>query len=91
MENKQNEDARRKTIFCVLTVARQIHGEYILIKTERAFTTQEKANELLYVLKAQYTKDGKAVPITVTTEHGEIACHCEIGVFEVDLEETQGE
>ncbi len=48
--------------------------------------TAKQRDELLHVLKAQYTKDDKAVPITLTTEHGEISCHCEIGVFEVELE-----
>ena len=72
-----------------MTVARQIHGEYVFIRSNKAFHTEVEANDLLYVLKAQYAKDGKAVPITLTTEHGEVPCHCEIGVFEVDLEEKK--
>jgi hypothetical protein len=74
-------------IYIVFTVARQVEGEYVFVKTERAFATQEKANELMHVLKAQYSKDGKAVPITLSTEHGEVVCLCEIGAAEVELEQ----
>jgi hypothetical protein len=76
-------------IYVVMSVARQVHGEWIFIQSKGAFRTQEKANDLLYVLKAQYTKDGKAVSVTLTTEHGDIPCYCEIGVFEVDLEQQE--
>ena len=76
-----------ENIFLVLTVARQIDGEYIFIKTERGFKTQEKADELMQTLKSQYTtSDGKAAPVTLMTPHGEVPCHCEIGVFEVKIE-----
>jgi len=72
-----------------MSVARQIHGEWVFVQTQRAFETEEKANDFLYVLKAQYTKDGNAVPVTLKTEHGEVSCHCELGVFEVELEKGE--
>lgn len=75
-------------IHCVLTVARMIDGEYIFIKTERAFKESSKANDLMQVLKSQYTsKEGKTIPVVLMTPHGEVSCHCEIGVFEVNLED----
>ncbi|RDJ35247.1 MAG: hypothetical protein DWQ19_10560 [Crenarchaeota archaeon] len=77
------------TIFVVFTVARMIDGEYVFVKSERAFKTKEKADELLHVLKAQYVKDGKAVPINMQTEHGEVSCLCEIGAAEVELEDKE--
>ncbi len=73
-------------IYVVFSVARMIDGEYVFVKVEQAFEDQEKANELMHVLKAQYVKDGKFAPITLKTEHGEVACHCEIGATEVELE-----
>jgi len=73
-------------IYVVFTIARMIQGEWIFVKTERAFEKEEAANDLMHVLKAQYTKDGKAVPITIQAEQGEVSCFCEIGAAEVELE-----
>lgn len=77
-----NED----TLFLVLTVARQIDGEYIFIKTEKAYREASMANDLMQRLKLNYTKDGKAIAVNLMTPHGEVPCHCEIGVFEVKIE-----
>lgn len=74
-------------IYIVFTIARQIEGEYVFVKTERAFHTQEQANDLLHVLKAQYAKDGKAIPVNIATEHGDVVCFCETGAAEVELDE----
>ena len=73
-------------VYVVFTVARQIEGEYVFVKADRAFPTQQAAEELMHVLKAQYTKDGKAIPVAMNTEHGEVVCFCEIGAAEVELE-----
>lgn len=78
-----------KKIFLVLLIARQIYGEWILAMPQRAFDSMEKANELLYVLKEQYAKNGEAVPVSIKTEFGEVVCFCEVAVHEIEYE--QGE
>jgi len=71
----------------VLMVARQVEGEYVLIRSQQAFKDKVKAEALMQSLKSQYNKDGKQVPVTLTTPHGDVLCYCEIGVFEVNLED----
>lgn len=75
-------------LYAVITVARQIEGEYVFIKTEKAFKSAEKADALLKTLKNQYVdKEGKWKPQLITTNNGEATCQCEVGIFELDLEE----
>lgn len=74
------------TVFAVITVARQLEGEYVFIKTEKAFRQASKADELLKKLKAQYsTSDGKVIPQLISTPNGNAECFCEVGVFELEL------
>jgi glyoxylate utilization-related uncharacterized protein len=78
-----------ETVFAVITVARQIEGEYVFIKTEKAFRQASKADELLKKLKAQYaTSDGKIVPQLISTPNGDAECFCEVGAFELEIEIT---
>ncbi len=75
-------------IFCVITVARQIEGEYVFIKTEKGFRTAKSADMLLKSLKNKYaTKEGKWNPQVIATPEGEATCQCEVGVFEIEIEE----
>ena len=74
-------------IYCVLSIARQIDGEYILVKTEKAFKTPERAEAFLNELKDQYVKDGKMLPVTYATPHGDVVCRCELGVFQTVVED----
>jgi hypothetical protein len=77
-------------IFAVITVARQVEGEYVFIKTEKAFKSAQKADALLKTLKNQYvTPDGKWRPQQVSTPQGEAVCMCEVGVFEIDLDAAE--
>jgi hypothetical protein len=77
-----------KKIFAVITVARQVDGEYVFIKTEKAFTSAQKADAMLKTLKAQYvTPEGKWKPQTVSTGQGDATCQCEAGVFEIDVDD----
>ena len=77
-----------KTIYAVITVARQIDGEYVFIKTEKAFESAEKADKLLKFLKSNYvTGDGKWKPQLISTPNGEASCQCEVGVFELEVEQ----
>lgn len=75
------------TIFCIISVARQVDGEYILIKSEKAFSDPKKADAFLQKRKDEINKDGKQLNVVYSTPHGDVNCMCEIGVFEVELEE----
>jgi hypothetical protein len=75
-------------VFAVITVARQIEGEYVFIKTEKAFATAAKADAYMRELKTQYTTpEGKSNPVSVTTQFGQAICMCEVGAFEMTIEE----
>jgi hypothetical protein len=77
-----------QTIYAVITVARQIDGEYVFIKTEKAFKSAEKADLLLKSLKNQFVdKEGKWKPQLISTSNGEAKCQCEVGVFELEIDE----
>lgn len=76
-----------KKIFCVLSVARQIDGEYILIRAEKGFTDPLKATQKLTELKDNFTKDNKNNIINIKTPHGDLDCFCEFGVFDLEIEE----
>jgi hypothetical protein len=74
------------TVFAVITIARQVGGEYIFIKTEKAFTTAGKADGLIQQLKKQYVGlDGQPKPIKISTPQGDAICQCEVGGFELEV------
>lgn len=77
-------------LFAVVTVARQVEGEYVFVKTERAFKSAQKADALLKGLKLQYvTPDGRWKPQQVSTPQGDAVCMCEAGVFEIEVDDTE--
>ena len=77
-------------IFAVITVARQVEGEYVFIKTEKSFKSAQKADALLKTLKNQYVPpDGKWRPQQVSTPQGDAVCMCEVGVFEIEVDVTE--
>lgn len=74
-------------IFCVITVARQVDGEYVFIKTEKGFLNSEKADAYLKNIKNQFvTQEGKWKPQLISTPNGDAMCQCEVGVFEIEVE-----
>lgn len=78
-----------KKVYAVITVARQVEGEYVFIKTEKAFSSAQKADSLLKSLKTQYvTLDGKWKPQVVSTGQGDATCQCEAGVFEIEVDDS---
>jgi glyoxylate utilization-related uncharacterized protein len=86
-EEQQPEKQKVEKLFAVITVARQIEGEYVFIKTEKAFTKAGDADALLKKLKQQYvTQDGQSKPQTISTAQGAADCHCEVGAFELEVE-----
>jgi hypothetical protein len=74
------------TVFAIITVARQVQGEYVFIKTEKAFKTAGKADAFLKKLKKQYsTLDGKVKLVNISTPNGDAECFCEAGAFELEI------
>lgn len=67
-------------IYAIVSVARQVDGEYCVIKMEKAYKTAIKADEESKKLARKYAE-------TITTPAGPIQCICERGVFEIDVEE----
>ena len=95
-ENTQNDGIHHKRIFVVLTVARQIEGEWQCIRSEKAFVDADKAEEYAKSLNSKYvvpnTRPTQKMAIKVTTEHGEIACQCLASVYEIELDgDVKGE
>ena len=76
-----------KNVFAVITVARQVEGEYVFIKTEKAFSSAKKPDSLLQSLKSQYSTDGKVNIVNIATPQGDAECFCEVGAFEIELED----
>jgi hypothetical protein len=75
-------------IYAVMTVARQIDGEYVFTIADKAYKSEDKADERAKNLRATYiTEEGRMNPIKVTTETGEAICHCEVKAFPLELEE----
>lgn len=74
-------------LYAVITVARQVEGEYVFIKTEKAFKSAQKADQHLKGLRSQFvTEDGKWKPQVLSTGQGDVTCQCEVGVFEIEVE-----
>lgn len=67
-------------IFAIFSVARQVDGEYVVIKAEKAFTKATLAEEYIKTLSKNYTE-------TIQTPTANIQCVCERGLFELDVEE----
>ena len=69
-------------VFAIISVARQVDGEYVVIKAEKAFKKASKADEYAKGLAKRYTE-------AISTPSGPIACVCERGVFELDVDEEE--
>ena len=67
-------------VFAVLSVARQVEGEYVVVKMEKGFLQASKADEYAKSLARNYSE-------SIPTGSGPIQCVCERGVFEIDVEE----
>jgi copper oxidase (laccase) domain-containing protein len=73
-------------VFAVITVARQVHGEYVFVRTEKCFRQAQNADALLAQKKSEFvTADGKPRLVHLTTPHGQADCMCEVGVFELEI------
>jgi len=74
-------------IFCVLTIARQINGELVFIKTEKAFKKASKADEHVKTLNKGYREGDKYKPMKFSSEFGDIECFCVAGGFDLEVED----
>ena len=65
--------------FVIIKVARQINGELVFVKVEKAFNEQSKAEQYL---------TGKNTTLeNIETRSGLlIECSCERGIFDVEIE-----
>ncbi len=69
----------------VVTTARQIDGELVLVRIEEGFADEQKANELMQTLQKKYVTPNGPQEIFITTEYGEITCHCVVAVMPVKI------
>lgn len=67
-------------LFAVISIARQVDGEYCVVKVEKAFTRSESADAFSKNLSKKYAE-------IIQTPSGPIDCVCERGVFEIDVVE----
>lgn len=71
----------------VTSIARQIDGEYVFIKVEKAFVKTDKADLFMNSMKDSLLNNGKNKSVTLTVDNQQIECLIEIGLFEVELED----
>jgi hypothetical protein len=69
-------------IFAVISVARQVDGEWVCVKTEKAFKSSTSAEKYANNLARNYAEK-------ITTASGVMNCICERGVFEIDVDEQE--
>jgi len=67
-------------VFAIISVARQVDGEYCVIKVEKAFKDPSLADSFVKSLSKKYAE-------SINTPNGSIECVCERGVFEIDVTE----
>ena len=67
-------------LFAVISVARQVEGEYIVIKPEKVYRDASKAEKYVNQLAKNYAE-------TIQTPTGIVQCLCTRGVFELEVED----
>ena len=82
-----SDTENKEPIFVVMTLARQVQGEYCFIRAEGAFRQASQADELVKKLaKGFVDADGKVKIIKLTSPYGEAMCWCEVGAFQLELQ-----
>ncbi len=66
--------------YAIISIARQVDGEYCIVKVDGAYKERNRAQSLAEGLAKRYAE-------TIQTASGPIQCVCERGVFELDIEE----
>ena len=72
-------------VWVVVTTARQIDGEFILVKMEEGFYEEIKANQMMADLQKKYVTPNGPKEINITTEYGDILCYCIVSVMPVKI------
>lgn len=67
-------------LFAVISVARQVEGEYVVIKPEKVYKEVSRAEKYAAQLAKNYAE-------TIQTPTGSIQCLCTRGIFELVIEE----
>lgn len=68
-------------IYVIANVARQINGEFIFVRIEKAFKESKKAEDYLKSVEVYY-KD-----LVQNSSGFSIECMCSRGIFDVEVEE----
>lgn len=77
-----------KEFYVVISVARQIQGEYVFVVTEYLTNNLSKAQQKLNDLKMKYVDlNGQPKPQEITTPQGSAQCMCEAGIHIIELQE----
>lgn len=66
-------------IYAILTLGRQIDGEYCLLKVDKAFQDPKRADEYHKSIINIWKEN-------IDTPLGSIECMCERGLFEIEVE-----
>lgn len=74
-------------VYAVITVARQVGGEIVFIKTEKGFKKASAADELTKKLNADFRIGDQYKPMKFSSEFGEVECFCTAGGFELEVED----
>jgi hypothetical protein len=73
-------------ISIVISVARQISGEYVFVKPEKAFFDRQKANLFVEEMKNNVSINGKTSPVLIDVGNEKIECYMELGIFDLKVE-----
>ena len=68
-------------VFFVVTIARQMEGEIISVRFEKAYTSAAKADEYVKSLAKSFNET------IVVPDYGPVSFVCERGVHEITVEE----
>lgn len=66
--------------FLIISLARQVQGEYCMVKVEKAFSQASKAEDYASKLSQKYAE-------SINGPNGPIPCVCERGIFEIEIED----
>lgn len=66
--------------FAIISIARQVDGEYCIVKIEKAYKDSILAESYAKNLSKKYAE-------SIQTPNGPIDCVCERGIFEIDIED----
>lgn len=68
-------------IFTIVNVARQINGEFVFVKIEKAFKDSKKAEEYLNSIENPRRE------IIQNSTGFSVECMCSYGIFDVEIED----